>query len=252
MGLKSLFFTDGDKDNSKEESKKAVKEELQFPSKTTESNETTLPSGSSQKNFMDDDDEMFGKSTPSSNVTPKNIDVNHVTNSNNPYLDEIIALYENGFNKLNKEGVDFYEFYQSIKAGGLDNVSTYPMAFNMCKAMNPSLTKESIVSDGEYYVESIEKAYDQYKASGESKLNQTNQEKDSEEASLKEEVNSIEAQIRELTNTLNIKKGELDSIGGKYKSKLESISLKLDANKIAKTKLISEINKVITNINNNI
>ena len=108
------------------------------------------------------------------------------------------------------------------------------------------------VEDKKPKEENLNKAYDQYKASGESKLNQTNQEKDSEEASLKEEVNSIEAQIRELTNTLNIKKGELDSIGGKYKSKLESISLKLDANKIAKTKLISEINKVITNINNNI
>lgn len=258
MGIKSLFFNseeNEENDSAKVEPKKTRvtdTEEVSFP-KSSEEKETAFPTPKRTTNFTDDESDMFSaKAKPS----PETVEVTSKDDSNpymkNPYMEEITKFYEDGFNKLNKEGVDFYEFYQSIKVGGVDNTAAYPMAFNMCRGMNPELSKESMISDGEDYITSIEGAYNQYKSSGESKLSQTNDEKSSEEASLRTEVGELEEQVRQLTATLNSKKRDLSSIGDKYKDKIEGISLKLEANKVAKSNIINNITKVITNIKNNL
>ncbi len=260
MGLKDLFFLPNDsekKDSAKPESKKPQvsdnEDNLSFP-KSKEEKITTSPS-KSKSNFEDDGDIFSMKPKASATEQPIVEETEPVPtskNGTNPYMDEITSLYEDGFTKLNKEGVDFYEFYQSVKVGGIDNVAAYPMAFNMCKGMNPEFTKETAISDGEDYITSIDSAYQQYKTSGENKLNQAKTEKSDEEATLQSEVDELEGQIRQLTATLNTKKRELGSIGDKYKDKLEAISLKLEANKVVKTNLTNSITKVITNIKNNL
>lgn len=254
MGIKSLFIKSDDEENgsNKQESKKTKVndvEKISFPTK--EEKQTSFPT----KQTASIEDEMF--SSPKSRVTPTSTpkveeSPKPIFNGTNPFIDEINKLYEDGFNKLNKEGVDFYEFYQSIKVGGIDNVAAYPMAFNMCKGMNPNFTKESAIADGEDYIASIEDAYNKYSSSGENKLNEISLEKEEEESSLKTEVSELQDEIDRLSSLLKSKKGELNSIEGKYKDKINSITLKLDANKIVKSNFITNINKVITNIKNNL
>ena len=70
---------------------------------------------------------------------PKNVEVNPTsfpqnakfpdteTNSNpinistNPFLGEILEVYQKGFEGLNSEGFDFFEMYKSVNAVGVTN-----------------------------------------------------------------------------------------------------------------------------------
>ena len=42
-------------------------------------------------------------------------------NSNNPFISEILEVYNRGFEGLNNEGFDFFEMYKSVMAVGPTN-----------------------------------------------------------------------------------------------------------------------------------
>ena len=47
--------------------------------------------------------------TPAPQATP-------VSNSNNPFINDVLEAYEKGFESLNHEGFDFFELYKSVSA----------------------------------------------------------------------------------------------------------------------------------------
>src|SRR6187549_3881419 len=113
--LKHLFI----KDDSEEEQ---PEEKIAFP--------VTEPSSGAS----------FSPSTPSPST------------SANPYLNEIIEVYEKGLESINMPGYDFYDFYLAVKAAGAQNEAVYKMAFQMGKTMDSSITSLKLSSDAEYYI----------------------------------------------------------------------------------------------------
>ena len=237
MNVKSLFFEEeGNSNQTKPEQKKVevnIPQAVCFPQQPS-----TVP----QNATIEQPVASF----------PQNTQV-YQPNTANRFLNDIIAVYEDGFEKLNQPGYDFFEFYKAvISIGGGDNPQAYQMAFQMAQSMDKTVTKDSLVKQSDYYISELEKVHATYSSGGSKKITDMQSNKNAESNSLTSDINSLTAQIQLLSGQLQEKQNALAAIDTKYSQPLIDISEKLSANDIAKNTLISSINKVKNNIQNNI
>jgi hypothetical protein len=218
-----LFFTSNDDEKPKEE---AVKEKI-----------TTFPSSPSES-F-----ESFPSTPPTASVIP--------TTDGNVYLNEILAVYQKGFEGLNQPGIDFYEFYKAVSAD-INNTASYKMALSVLQSVDSSFTKEKAISGSQHYVDNVSSAFKNFEDSGVSKRKKLTEDKALEASSLNSEILEFERQLRELQSKLESKKTQLNTIDVKYDSQLREVEGRLSANQKAKDILLSNITTVITNIKTNL
>ncbi len=171
--------------------------------------------------------------------------------SSNPYLNEIIEVYEKGLESINMPGYDFYDFYQAVKAAGAQNEAIYKMAFQMGKTMDSSITSHKLSSDAEYYISKINDVYKTYSEKGSQKLNGLEAELTAEKEKLTGEVNGIEAdinkmrqQIMAMEQKLSETRNDLAKVTNKYKPQQDVIKLKLQANDQAMQVSIQKLNSI--------
>ncbi|MBE0392540.1 hypothetical protein [Flavobacterium sp. PL002] len=167
----------------------------------------------------------------------------------NPFLKEIFDVYEKGFESLNQSGFDFFEMYKSVISVGATNPQSYQMAFTMGKTINPELSKSFLLEKSKYYTDEIEKVYSKYDATGTSRKNDLGNAIIAEKGNLTKTISDLESKIAELQNELIKNKAELEKIDYKNKEQFSEIQLKIEANNLAKKKILDSINIVITGIN---
>ena len=173
----------------------------------------------------------------------------HVSNE---YMQKTFEMYEKGFESLNKNGFDFYEFYQSVMQGGPTNPQVYAMAFNMGSIMDKSLSKTKLIQDADYYVAEIIKVYNDNLSKGTAKKQNLLAQKDSENKSLVTELENMEQQLEALKVQIDDRKRKLSDIDSKYSPELTDFDNRLGANELAKNKIIDSIEQVKQGINLNI
>ncbi|TDO83841.1 hypothetical protein EV143_101283 [Flavobacterium chryseum] len=201
--------------------------------------------------------ENTGSTQPSASVlpTPDNKFPNQVTESfstnslTNPFLNEIFEVYDKGFESLNESGFDFFELYKSVVAVGVTNPQSYQMAFTMGKSIKSDLTKEFLLQKGSFYIAEIEKVYTKYDTIGKTKKADLDSNITKEKYNLSKSISELEAKILELQKELEAKKIELQKIDPVNMEQLSEIQLKMEANNLAKQKILTSINTVITGIN---
>ena len=187
--------------------------------------------------------------------TPDNKFPTQVTDSfpanavTNPFLNEIFEIYDKGFESLNAEGFDFFELYRSVMAVGVTNPQSYQMAFTMGKTIRPDLNKQFLLEKSSFYISEIEKVYAKYDAIGKAKKSDLDNNITKEKYNLSKNISELEARIIELQKELESKKMELQKIDPKNMEQLSEIKLKMEANDLAKQKILNSINTVITGIN---
>lgn len=169
--------------------------------------------------------------------------------TNNPFLNEIFAVYEKGFESLNQTGFDFYEMYKSVISVGATNPQSYQMAFTMGKTINPQLSKSFLLEKSKYYTDEIEKVYTKYDATGTSRKRDLESAISSEKSNLTKTISDIETRIAQLQNDLQNAKSDLEKVDFKNKEQFSEITLKIEANDLAKKKILESINTVVTGIN---
>lgn len=169
-----------------------------------------------------------------------------------PHLDKIMDLYEKGFEGLNMDGYDFFEFYKAVVAAGVNNANAYTMAFNMAKAMDGGVTKESLASQAQYYLDEISKVHTHYNSNGENKRKEAQANKVNEEATLENELTEINNEIARLNALKAQKQGELARIDSKYTPEITDIECKLMANDMARDAIVGSIQAVVDGINKNV
>lgn len=180
---------------------------------------------------------------------------NHATESfptnslTNPFLNEIFEVYDKGFESLNESGFDFFELYKSVIAVGVTNPQSYQMAFTMGKSIKSDLTKEFLLQKGSFYIAEIEKVYAKYDTIGKTKKADLDNSITKEKYNLSKSISDLEAKIIELQKELEAKKIELQKIDPVNMEQLSEIQLKMEANNLAKQKILTSINTVITGIN---
>ena len=132
--------------------------------------------------------------------------------NNNPFLGEVLDVYQKGFDGLNAEGFDFFELYKSVQAVGVTNPQSYQMAFTMGKTINSALTKEFLLEKSKFYITEIEKVYVSFDEKGKAKNNNLNGEITTKKNNLTTEIANLEKQIATLQADLETKKAALAKI----------------------------------------
>ena len=231
MGFKDLFFINHEekKAEPKEDTQKSFKSK--FPSSGSVSSTVETPTVKTNE--------------PISAITPDNP-------ACAPHMDKIMKLYEDGFSGLNLAGYDFFEYFQAVVKTGPNNPEMYKMALTMAQAMDASVTKTSLITQSQYYIDEINKVYKSYVDNGNSKRQQALQAKGNEELSLTNELTEINNEIARLNQLKSQKENELSRIDSKYSPEITDIECKLMANDIAKDRIIGSIKTVVDGINKNI
>jgi hypothetical protein len=170
----------------------------------------------------------------------------------NEYMQKAFEMYEKGFESLNKDGFDFYEYYQSVMQGGPTNPQVYTMAFGMGSIMDKSLSKSKLIQDADFYVAEITKVYNDNVTKGNAKKQTLLVQKDSENKSLVSELENMEQQLEALKVQIDDRKRKLSDIDNKYSPDLTDFDNRLGANELAKNRIINSIEQVKQGINLNI
>jgi hypothetical protein len=191
-------------------------------------------------------------SKPPDNKFPETNTVTHsvaVGSNDNPFLNEILEVYNKGFEGLNSDGFDFFEMYKSVMAVGPTNPQSYQMAFTMGKTLKSDLSKTFLLEKSTFYISEIEKVYAKYDATGNSKSKDLNNTITTQKSNLSKNIADLESQMAKLQAELETKKAELARIDADNKEMFTQIQLKIEANNIAKQKILESINTVVTGIN---
>ena len=175
-----------------------------------------------------------------------------IQSSGNRFINDIVDLYDKSFTKLNQPGYDFFEFYKMVSKGGIDNPQVYVMALEMAHSMDANVSKDSLVSQSDYYVFELMKVHDAISSDGNAKLIALNKTKSEESATLTGDIEALTGQLQLLNQQLNERKSALSEIDTKYQPKLTETTEKLSANDTARDTIISSINRVKNNIQNNL
>lgn len=169
----------------------------------------------------------------------------------NPFLSEIMKVYEDGLEKINMPGYDFIEFYNSIYAAGSHGESAFKMAFQMGKTMDKTITPDKLVSDASLYINKIGDVHQVYKRQGQERLDNLNHQLQTEKNklavendTLENEIKKLKAQIADMETGLQNTKNKLSNIDKQYDPEKEKIKLKLSANDTAMEMSIQKISIV--------
>jgi hypothetical protein len=169
--------------------------------------------------------------------------------SSNPFISEIWDVYEKGFESLNSTEFDFFELYKSVMVVGVTNQQSYQMAFTMGKALKPDLSKQFLLDKAKYYIDEIEKVYAKYDSIGNTKKAALNNGITKDKETMTQAIKELESKITQLQYDLQKKKEEFEKIDANSKETFTEIQLKLEANNIARQKILTSINQVVTGIN---
>lgn len=168
---------------------------------------------------------------------------------NNPFINEILDVYEKGFDSLNLADFDFFELYKSVVAVGVTNPQSYHMAFTMGKTIKSDLSKEYLLEKSKFYLDEIEKVYTKYNTTGNKRKDDLDTTITRDKVNLSKSISDIESQIFELQKELEAKKLELSRIDSNNRDQYMEIQMKIEANDYAKRKIVDSINLVISGIN---
>ncbi|RZL17608.1 MAG: hypothetical protein EOO96_28780 [Pedobacter sp.] len=167
----------------------------------------------------------------------------------NPFLTDILAVYDKGFESLNSQGFDFFELYKSVMAVGVTNPQSYQMAFTMGKTINPNLTKDFLLEKARFYIAEIEKVHSKFDSDGKSKRSTLDTNLSSQKQDLSKSIADLETKMLQLQKEIALKKAELLKVDEGTREQYSEIQLKIEANNTAKTKILESINTVVTGVN---
>lgn len=209
--------------------------------------------------FVKDEETVTGRSEPiQENYTfpvSGTVSVNNTTFANNPVIEEVIKVYENGLDSINMPGYDFYEFFKSVASTGHQSDQAYNMAFQMAKTLDKTISVPKLLQDAEFYISKINEVYNQYVSQGQSKLNAIQERKqteknrlnlDIEEASKR--INQLKIELQQLEADINNKRLLAAGIDQNYFAEESGIKEKLAANNHAKDISIEKLHRIRENI----
>ncbi len=167
-------------------------------------------------------------------------------------LTKFSEMYQKGFDSLNQNGYDFYEYFQAVVHGGIDNPQIYTMAMAMGSAMDKSISKEKLLEQADFYINEIVKVYNKQVEAGNKKKEELTAQKSTENQNLIGELQNLKEQFAAVQIQIQDRESKLSLIGNKYQPQLSDIDSKLMANDFAKNKIVSTIESVKNGIVNNL
>ena len=232
--LKNLIVEKGNNENSNT----VVEEGIKKPAQKSSSKKISFPS----------DDEVFGDTNTDNNSQTPPKDVISNNSFDNKFLSKVSEAYQNAFDSLNKDGYDFYEFFNAVKHGGIDNSQVYSMALVMGSGMDKTITKEKLISQADEYISALTDIYKENLSKGSKKREDIISQKETETENLNSELESLKKQLSSIQTQIKDKEKNLSFVDSKYKPLISDTEAKLSANETVKNNMVSEIEKVKSGI----
>lgn len=168
------------------------------------------------------------------------------------HMKSVMEVYERGFESLNRPGIEFFEYYKAVAEAGIDNPLSYKMAFTMLRSMEPTMSKESLLSQSQFYIDEIGKVHGSFDNEGQMKKVQLQDECDLEREKLRSDIHNLNIQLESIRNQIATKETLLSQLNGKYVPQIEDIECKRMANDQAKDRILGGIRKVVEGIKINL
>lgn len=146
---------------------------------------------------------------------------------------------------INQPGVDFLEVWNAAEeAGGVTDASL-KMAFNALKYADKTLTRDKIITSGNYYANELQKALDSDLNRKALQLQQLEKEKNQQRGSLEVLVANLEKQIATLQQALTDKRTQLAELDDTYQPKMAELDRKMQTGKATISGLISKMRNML-------
>lgn len=169
-----------------------------------------------------------------------------------PHMEKVLEMYEKGFESLNQPGVEFFEYFKSVVSAGIANPSAYEMAFKMLSGMESTMTKKTLISQSQFYLNEIDKVHKKFDQDGETKRTTLENNKDAERNKLASDIDLLKQQLQSIQNQIDSKSLSLNSIDETWNPQIEDIECKMAANTQARNTIKGTINRVVDGIKQNL
>lgn len=154
--------------------------------------------------------------------------------------------------KLNEQGVDFFEVWNAAAAMGKVEENTLKAAYTSLKFVDSSLSKEKLVATGTNYANKLKETIAKESEQKQNEKRRTEQDRTMEIANLNSEIKTITENINKLQDDLQKRQIALGQINEKYEPKIKEIEQKIAIGNVAVGEVITEINSALHMINQSI
>ncbi|MCS4227669.1 hypothetical protein [Sphingobacterium sp. BIGb0165] len=154
--------------------------------------------------------------------------------------------------KLNEQGVDFFEVWNAAAAMGKVEENTLKAAYTSLKFVDSSLSKEKLVATGTNYANKLKETIAKESDQKQEEKKRTEQDRTMEIANLNSEIKALTENITKLQDDLQKKQVALGQINEKYEPKIKEIEQKIATGNAAVGEVITEINNALHMINQSI
>lgn len=154
--------------------------------------------------------------------------------------------------KLNEQGVDFFEVWNAAAAMGKVEENTLKAAYTSLKFVDSSLTKDKLVATGTNYANKLKETIAKESEQKQAEKKKTEQDRTMEIANLNTEIKTITENIAKLQDDLQKKQVALEQINEKYEPRIKDIEQKINIGNAAVDEVVTEINTALRMINQSI
>jgi hypothetical protein len=154
--------------------------------------------------------------------------------------------------KLNEQGVDFFEVWNAAAAMGKVEENTLKAAYTSLKFVDSSLTKDKLVVTGTNYANKLKETIAKESEQKQADKKKTEQDRTMEIANLNTEIKTITENIAKLQYDLQKKQLALGQINEKYEPRIKDIEQKIKIGNAAVDEVVTEINTALRMINQSI
>ncbi|WP_312746307.1 hypothetical protein [Sphingobacterium multivorum] len=154
--------------------------------------------------------------------------------------------------KLNEQGVDFFEVWNAAAAMGKVEENTLKAAYTSLKFVDSSLTKDKLVVTGTNYANKLKETIAKESEQKQADMKKTEQDRTMEIANLNTEIKTITENIAKLQDDLQKKQLALGQINEKYEPRIKDIEQKIKIGNAAVDEVVTEINTALRMINQSI
>ncbi len=154
--------------------------------------------------------------------------------------------------KLNEQGVDFFEVWNAAAAMGKVEENTLKAAYTSLKFVDSSLSKDKLIATGTNYANKLKETIAKESEQKQAEKKKTEQDRTIEIANLNNEIKTITENIARLQDDLQKKQLALGQINEKYEPKIKDIEQKINIGNAAVDEVVTEINNALRMINQSI
>jgi len=147
---------------------------------------------------------------------------------------------------LNQPGCDFFEVWNAAIEMGGANSTNIRAAYTSLKFADKTLSRDKLITTGEYYVNSLQKVLDTETIKRQQEKDKLLDHKEKEKNTLATEITQLEQQLAAIQQALADKTSQREGINQKYEPQVAAINEKIAGGKQSVNGVLVEMQQVMS------